>query len=71
MADVNRLVRVGIVPPQALELADQINAVGADKPQIAALTTITTIDAIDPATTMAMANECKAKVNAIIAALQA
>ena len=71
MADANRLVRVGIVPPQALELADQINAGRADKPQIAALTAIATIDAIDPPTTMALANACKAKVNAIIAALQA
>lgn len=43
----------------------------ADKPQIAALTAIATADASDPTTTQALANECKAKINAIIAALKA
>lgn len=38
---------------------------------ITALTPIATADATDPATTMALANECKAKINAIIAALKA
>jgi hypothetical protein len=38
---------------------------------IAALTTITTADATDPATTQALANINKAKINAIIAALKA
>lgn len=41
------------------------------KAQIAALTTIATADATDPATTMALANECKAKINATITALKA
>lgn len=31
---------------------------------------IVTIDAIDPATTMALVNECKAKINEIITALE-
>lgn len=42
-----------------------------DKPEIAALTTITTPDGSDPATTQTLANACKAKINQIIAALQA
>lgn len=41
------------------------------KSQVAALTAITTPDATDPATTMALANINKAKINAIIAALKA
>ncbi len=41
------------------------------KTQVAALTTVTTADATDPATTMALVNELKAKVNAIITALKA
>lgn len=41
------------------------------KTQIAALTAIATADATDPATTMALANINKAKINAIIAALKA
>ncbi|QXV71717.1 hypothetical protein psageK4_063 [Pseudomonas phage psageK4] len=41
------------------------------KAEVAALTTIATIDAIDPATTMALVNEVKAKVNEIITALKA
>lgn len=41
------------------------------KTQVAALTAIATADATDPATTMALANINKAKINAIIAALKA
>lgn len=41
------------------------------KAEVTALTTVATIDAIDPATTMALVNELKAKVNAIITALKA
>lgn len=41
------------------------------KPQIAALTNITTADATDLPTAIALANATKAKVNAIIAALKA
>lgn len=41
------------------------------KTEVAALTAIATADATDPATTMALANINKAKINAIIAALKA
>ena len=51
-------------------LKDGATAV-ATKTQIAALTAIATADATDPATTMALANINKAKINAIIAALKA
>lgn len=42
-----------------------------DKTEIAALTTITTADATDEASAVVLVNECKAKINAIIAALKA
>ena len=71
MADVRRLIELSMVPPLAQEVAAQINAGVASKAQIAALTTIATADATDPATTMALANINKAKINAIIAALKA
>lgn len=41
------------------------------KAEIAALTPVSTADASDPATTQALANANKAKINAIIAALKA
>lgn len=41
----------------------------AQRAALTALTAIATADAIDPATTMALVNECKAKINAIISAL--
>lgn len=43
----------------------------AAKTEIAALAAIATADAVDAATTQALTNECKAKINAIIAALKA
>lgn len=64
--------RVGL--PRALKkLFDWLDAGSGikEKPQIAALTAISTADATDPATTMALANINKAKINAIIAALKA
>lgn len=42
-----------------------------EKTAVVALTAIATADATDPATTMALANINKAKINAIIAALKA
>jgi len=71
MANVSRLVELSMVPPLAAEVADQIDGAVASKAQVSALTAIATADATDPATTMALANECKAKINAIIAALKA
>lgn len=41
------------------------------KPQIAALTLVSTANASDPATTQALANANKVAINAIIAALKA
>lgn len=43
----------------------------ASKPQIAALTTVSTANGSDATTTQTLANDLKAKVNAIIAALKA
>lgn len=43
----------------------------AAKTQIAALTTVSTANATDPATTQALANANKIAINAIIAALKA
>ncbi len=54
--------------PAGGELVFQAPLVGGS---IDSLTPIATADATDPATTMALANECKAKVNAIISALKA
>lgn len=51
-------------------LKDGATAVST-KAQIVALTTIATADATDEATAIALVNECKAKINAIIAALKA
>ena len=71
MANKRRLAELSMPTELAKEVANQIDGAVAAKAQIAALTTIATADAIDPATTMAMANICKAKINAIIAALKA
>lgn len=71
MANTTRLVELSMVPPLAKEVATQIDGAMAAKTQVAALTAIATADASDPATTQALANECKAKINAIIAALKA
>lgn len=60
--------------PRTLKaLYDWLASGGAvkEKTQVAALTVISTADATDPATTMALANINKAKINAIIAALKA
>lgn len=71
MADVRRLAALSMVPPLAEEVASQIEGSVAAKTEIAALTAIATADATDPATTMALANINKAKINEIIAALKA
>lgn len=65
------------VPRNALKrtlraLYDWLDAnVGRGKPQISALTPVTTADATDAATAATLANANKAKINAIIAALKA
>ena len=71
MANRRRLAELGMPTPLAQEAAAQIDAAVAAKSQIAALSAITTPDGSDPATTQALANANKAKINAIIAALQA
>lgn len=67
MADARRLVELSMVPELAKEVASQINAAGGAP--ITPPAAIATADAIDPGTTMALVNECKAKINEIIAAL--
>lgn len=42
----------------------------AQRNAVAAIADIATIDAIDPATTMALVNELKAKINALLAAMR-
>ena len=51
-------------------VARELAALMPDPATVAALTPIATADATDPATTMALANINKAKINAIIAALK-
>lgn len=71
MADTRKLAELGMATPLAKEVSTQIDGAVAAKAQVAALTAIATADASDPATTQALVNECKAKINAIIAALKA
>lgn len=71
MADARRLAELSMPTELAKETASQINTAMATKAAIAALTTIATADAVDPATTMALSNINKAKINQIIAALKA
>lgn len=71
MADARRLAELSMPTELARETAAQINTAMATKAAIAALTTIATADATDPATTMALSNINKAKINQIIAALKA
>lgn len=55
----------------AFDAKVQAAAPVAQKPQIIALTAITTPDGSDAATTQTLANANKAKINQIIAALKA
>lgn len=57
----------------ANQLTFGITGVGtmAQRNAIAAITDIATADAVDPATTMALVNELKAKLNALLAAARA
>lgn len=58
--------------PDVYERLDALDGGSADgKPEIEALTPISTADATDEATAVTLVNECKAKINAIIAALKA
>lgn len=57
--------------PAVRQLADAIGDGGADLSSLGSLTLITTANATDPETTMALANINKAKINSIITALKA
>lgn len=71
LSNTERLVNSGMVPGVAKEVVAQINGSTEDKPEVAALTPVTTPDATDAASVITLANANKAKINAIIAALQA
>lgn len=71
LSNTERLVNSGMVPGLAKEVAAQISESIEDKPQIAALTPVSTPDATDATTVITLANANKAKINAIIAALKA
>lgn len=66
MSNINKLTGVGIVPEQAKAIVDVVQG-----GTVAALTPVSTADATDAATVITLANANKAKINAIIAALQA
>ena len=71
LSNTERLVNSGMVPGVAKEVVAQISESIEDKPQIAALTPVSTPDAADATTVITLANANKAKINAIIAALKA
>jgi len=58
------------IPVSAIKAAIAGGGVAA-KPQIAALTTVTTANATDLPTAQALANDLKTKLNAVITALKA
>lgn len=66
MSKLDRLTGSSLVPEQAKAILEVVQG-GA----VAALTPVTTPDATDEATAVTLANANKAKINAIIAALQA
>ena len=69
MSNPRKLIALGMVPELAKEVAAQAD--GAAGEAIASITAITTADATDATTAAALANACKAKINALIAALKA
>lgn len=71
MPDVRRLMELSMVPELAKEVASQMTGSVGTKPQIAALTAVSTPDATDAASVITLSNANKAKINAIIAALKA
>lgn len=71
LSNAERLTNLGMVPPLAKEVVSQIGDSIEDKPEIAALTPVSTPDATDATTVITLANANKAKINAIIAALKA
>lgn len=68
MADVRRLAELGMVPELAKEVAAQID--GASGESIASVATVATANGTDAASTQALANALKARLNELIAALK-
>lgn len=61
-----QVIRVAMANKQeAAELIAELDKISG----AGAVAIISTVDAVDAATTQAMANECKAKINELIAAL--
>ena len=71
MTNAQKFNQGGMANQLAGSVATAIDGAVAAKTEVAALTAIATADATDPATTQALVNECKAKINSIIAALKA
>ena len=69
MANVTRLVNVGIVPEQANEPAKQIDDAAGEL--IAGVATVGTPNATDEATAITLVNAVKARLNELITALKA
>lgn len=73
---VEAAIKGSIANPEAAQMvidavkSSSENPLAGAEPS-AAVAAISTVDASDPATTQAMANEVKVKVNAVIAALKA
>lgn len=64
--DKRRLAELGMVPELAKEVVKMETAT-----KIASIATVGTADGSDPATTQALANALKARLNALITALKA
>jgi len=71
LSNTERLVNSGMVPGVAKEVTRLVDEATALNPDVAGLDPVTTPDATDEATAIALANANKAKINEIIAALQA
>lgn len=66
----DRLVELSMVPELAKEVRSQIEGAVSGNTAVAALTPVATADATDAASVITLANANKAKINAVIAALQ-
>lgn len=71
MSKTSRLTELSMPTGLAKEVTTQIADAVADKTQIAALTDVSTANASDLATAIALANANKTAINAVIAALKA
>jgi hypothetical protein len=71
LSNTERLVNSGMVPGVAKEVTRLVDEATALNPDVAGLDPVATADATDLASAVALANANKAKINEIIAALQA